>query len=81
MPGSQRSALGSLVLIAAVVGFSVGAFAYTAGWLTPGRLTSTELVSALAPPGGAALGHRRNHAKGVCFTGSFEANGNAVALS
>ena len=81
MPGSQRSALGSLVLIAAVVGFSVGAFAYTAGWLTPGRLTSAELVSALAPPGGAALGHRRNHAKGVCFTGSFEANGNAVALS
>lgn len=81
MPGSQRSALGSLVLIAAVVGFSVGAFAYTAGWLTPGRLTSTELVSALAPPAGAALGHRRNHAKGVCFTGSFEANGNAVALS
>jgi len=81
MPGSQRSALGSLVLIAAVVGFSVGAFAYTAGWLTPSRLTSTELVSALAPPGGAALGHRRNHAKGVCFTGSFEANGNAVALS
>ena len=81
MPGSQRSALGSLVLIAAVVGFSVGAFAFTAGWLTPGRLTSTELVSALAPPAGAALGHRRNHAKGVCFTGSFEANGNAVALS
>ncbi len=81
MPGSQRSALGSLMLIAAVVGFSVGAFAYTAGWLSPGRLSSTELVSALAPPGGPALGHRRNHAKGVCFTGTFEANGTAVALS
>jgi catalase len=81
MPGSQRSALGSLVLIAAVAGFSVGAFAYTAGWLTPGRLTSTKLVSALAPPGGPAPGHRRNHAKGVCFTGTFEANGNAVAVS
>jgi len=81
MPGSQHSALGSLVLISAVVGFSVGAFAYTAGWLTPGRLTSMELVAALAPPGGPALGHRRNHAKGVCFTGNFEANGNAVALS
>jgi len=81
MPGSQRSALGSLALIAAVAGFSVGAFAYTAGWLTPGRLTSTKLVSALAPPGGPAPGHRRNHAKGVCFTGTFEANGNAVAVS
>jgi catalase len=81
MPGPQRSALGSLVLIAAVVGFSVGAFAYTAGWLSPDRLTSTTLVSALAPPGGPALGHRRNHAKGVCFTGTFEANGNGSAIS
>ncbi|MGM4914235.1 catalase family peroxidase [Rhizobium sp. 768_B6_N1_8] len=81
MPGPQRSALGSLVLIAAVVGFGVGAFAYTAGWLSPDRLTSTKLVNALAPPGGPALGHRRNHAKGVCFTGTFEANGNGSAIS
>ncbi|MGO7184620.1 catalase family peroxidase [Rhizobium brockwellii] len=81
MPGPQRSVSGSLVLIAAVVTFGVGAFAYTAGWLTPNRLTSTKLVSALAPPGGPALGHRRNHAKGVCFTGTFEANGNASAIS
>jgi len=84
MPGpsqSQRSALGPLVLIAAVVAFGAGAFAYTAGWLSPNRLTSTKLVSALAPPGGAALGHRRNHAKGICFTGVFEANGNATELS
>ncbi|RDJ11312.1 catalase family peroxidase [Rhizobium grahamii] len=80
-PSQQRSALGSLVLIAAVVAFGAGAFAYTAGWLSPGRLTSSKLVSALAPPGGPALGHRRNHAKGVCFTGVFEANGNGVALS
>ena len=36
---------------------------------------------ALAPPGGAALGFRRNHAKGICFTGSFESNGAAAALS
>ncbi len=84
MPGpsqSQRSALGSLVLIAAVVGCGAAAFAYTAGWLSPDRLTSTKLVSALAPPGGPTLGHRRNHAKGICFTGVFEANGNASELS
>jgi catalase len=31
-------------------------------------------VAALAPPTGPALGHRRNHAKGICFTGEFEAN-------
>lgn len=81
MAGPQRSALGSLVLIAAVVGCSAAAFAYTAGWLTPGRLTSTKLVSALAPPGGPALGHRRNHAKGICFTGVFEANGQGAEIS
>ena len=27
------------------------------------------------------LGHRRNHAKGICFTGIFEANGAGSALS
>ncbi len=73
--------LGSLVIIAAVVGVAAVAFAYTAGWLSPHRLTPKELVASLAPPGGPALGHRRNHAKGICFTGTFEANGNGSALS
>ena len=85
MPQPQRSpgraALGSLVLIAAVVGAGAAAFAYTAGWLSPQRLTPEKLVSALAPPGGPALGHRRNHAKGICFTGVFESNGAGAALS
>jgi catalase len=27
------------------------------------------------------LGHRRNHAKGICFTGTFESNGQGSALS
>ena len=76
-----RSTITSLALIAAVVGAGAGAFAYTAGWLSPGRLTPASLVDALAPPGGPALGHRRNHAKGVCFTGSFEANGAGAMLS
>ena len=68
--------LGPLLFIAAVVGIAAIAFAYTAGWLSPHRLTPKKLVAGLAPPGGPALGHRRNHAKGICFTGSFEANGN-----
>ncbi|MGL4968370.1 MAG: catalase family peroxidase [Inquilinus sp.] len=76
-----RSALGSLVLIAAVVGVGGAAFAYTAGWLSPQRLTPDKLVAALAPPGGAAPGHRRNHAKGICFTGVFESNGAGAVLS
>ena len=77
---TARSALGSLVLIAAVVAFAAAAFAYTAGWLTPHKLTPDRLVDAFAPAG-PALGHRRNHAKGVCFTGAFEANGAGAELS
>jgi catalase len=76
-----RSALAPLVLIALVVGAAAAAFAYTAGWLTPQRLTTDKVVAAFAPPGGAALGHRRNHTKGICFTGTFEANGAGSAVS
>src|SRR6201995_5321382 len=71
----------ALAIIGAIVGVAAIAFAYTAGWLSPWRLTPEKLVAALAPPGGPALGHRRNHAKGICFTGSFEANGEGSALS
>jgi catalase len=73
--------LGAMAFIAAVVVVGAGAFAYTAGWLSPDRLTPTRLVNALAPPGGPALGHRRNHAKGVCFTGMFEATGAGSEIS
>lgn len=85
MPESRRpfpsSTLASLVLIAAVVGGSAAGFAYAAGWLSPDRLTPQKLVNALAPPGGPAPGYRRNHAKGVCFTGELAASGDGVALS
>jgi catalase len=80
-PKSTTAAIGSLVVIAAVVGGAAAAFAYTAGWFSPDRLSPDRFVAALAPPGGPALGHRRNHAKGICFTGEFEANGAGSALS
>src|SRR5271169_6525214 len=79
---AARSAIGSLALIAAVVAFAAAAFAYTAGWFSPDRLTPTKLVAAFkSPPPGAPLGHRRNHAKGICFTGIFESNGAGSELS
>jgi catalase len=85
MSSSYRSptpaALGSMVLIAIVVGAAAVTFAYTAGWFSPGRLTPNKVVDAFAPPGGAALGHRRNHVKGICFTGTFVANGAGSSLS
>jgi len=76
-----RSMFGSLVLIALVIGGGAAAFAYTAGWFSPQRLTPEKMVAALAPPTGVALGYRRNHAKGICFTGVFEANGAGSAVS
>src|ERR1700723_2163005 len=78
-PGTFR--LKPRLIIATVVVVAAGAFAYTSGWLSPHRLTPKKLVAALAPPGGPALGYRRNHAKGICFTGTFEANGDGSTLS
>jgi catalase len=76
-----RSLFGSLVLIAVIIGAAAGAFAYTAGWFSPQRLTPDKMVDAFTEPTGEPLGHRRNHAKGICFTGMFEANGAGSALS
>jgi catalase len=68
-------------MIAVAVGAVGVAFAYTAGWLSPHRLTPDKMVDAFTPPGGAPLGHRKNHAKGICFTGIFDSNGAGSALS
>ncbi len=83
MPQSQSAATatGSLILIALIVGGAAAAFAYTAGWLSPGRLTGNKMVDAFTPPSGPPLGHRRNHAKGICFTGVFESNGAGAELT
>ena len=78
---SPRSATGSLALIAVLVAAAAGAFVWTAGWFSPTRLTPPRLVATLAPPGGPALGFRRNHAKGICFSGTFESNGRGAELS
>ncbi len=79
---TARSVIGSFALIAGVVAFAAAAFAYTAGWFSPDRLTPHRLVDAFTPQGGEPpLGHRRNHAKGICFTGIFESNGAGSELS
>jgi catalase len=75
------STFGSLLLIAVFIGCSAAAFAFTAGWFSPSRLTPDRLVDQFAPSGNEPLGHRRNHAKGICFTGLFDANGAGSALS
>lgn len=79
--GPSSSRIAPLLLIGAVVAILAVAFAYVAGWLSPNRITPAKLVESLAPEKGPVLGFRRNHAKGVCFTGQFEANGSGSALS
>jgi catalase len=39
---TPRDATGSLALIAGVVAFTAADFAYTAGWLSPDRLTPQD---------------------------------------
>ncbi|WP_222130009.1 catalase family peroxidase [Bordetella genomosp. 13] len=81
VPAPGKPGAAPYAAIALIVVGVACAFAYVAGWLTPARLTPAKIVDTLAPPGGPAEGHRRNHAKGICFAGSFEANGAAVELS
>ncbi|MDE1182544.1 catalase family peroxidase [Paraburkholderia sp.] len=70
-----------LAAIGAVVVVLAGGFAYTAGWLTPKRLTTQRIVNTLETNGGVHPGYRRNHAKGLCVEGYFDSNGNAASLS
>ncbi|HVY14850.1 MAG TPA: catalase family peroxidase [Rhodopila sp.] len=81
-PALSRSALGlRLAAIGGVLVAAAGAFAYAGGWLAPHRLTPAKLITALGDRGGDPVGHRRNHSKGVCFTGTFAANGKGAAFS
>jgi catalase len=78
---SKPSSLISFGIIGLAVAVAAAAFAYTGGWLSPDRLTPDKIVDALTPPSVDPSGHRRNHAKGICFTGVFDSNGNGAELS
>ncbi len=78
---TDRPQIVGFAIIAGVVGASALAFAAAAGWLSPGQLTPARMVAALSHRGGDPAGHRRNHAKGICFAGEFAANGAGAVLS
>src|SRR6516162_57929 len=78
---SLETSVWSYALILFVIGSTATAFAYAAGWLSPQRFTPDKLVHAFSLSTGVPLGHRRNHSKGICFTGVFESNGNGSELS
>ncbi len=67
--------------IGAVILSVVGAFGYLGGWFTPYDLTPARFIDTFEQVNGTHPGFRRNHAKGVCVSGSFESNGQGVSLS
>jgi len=70
-----------LAAIAAAVGCAAAAFAWTAGWLTPKRLSAPRIIDTFETSYGVHPGYRRNHAKGLCVEGWFDSNGNGAQVS
>ncbi len=78
---SSHSPFPGLALIAAIVALVALAFAWVGGWLSPGRIGGGAIANSLEYNAGRHPGWRRAHAKGLCVSGHFEANGQGVALS
>jgi catalase len=78
---TDKGALARLAAIGAAVLAVAACFAYVAGWLSPNRLTQARIIERFEAVNGVHAGFRRNHAKGVCVTGTFESNGSAERLS
>jgi catalase len=80
-PLGRAGTLVRFALIGVALAAVVGTFAYLGGWLTPGELTPARFTDAFEEVAGPHPGFRRNHARGVCVSGSFESNGKGARLS
>ena len=69
--------MGAVASFAAV---DVGGFAYAGGWLRPDALTPGRFTDRFEKVYGHHDGFRRNHAKGLSATGTFESNGAGAAI-
>ncbi len=71
-----------VAFIAAILAAVLAVFAWVGGFLTPARLSGGAITDVMQAANGKVYpGFRRAHAKGLCVTGHFEANGAGVALS
>jgi catalase len=77
----KATTLARLALIGVALAVVAGTFAYLGGWFTPHELTPGRFTDGFEEVNGVQPGFRRNHAKGVGVSGSFESNGNGVRLS
>jgi len=71
----------TIAAIAAAPLALLAGFAWAGGWIGPPRNGGSTIADALESNAGKHAGYRRAHAKGLCFTGEFEANGKASDLS
>ena len=78
---TARPPLTTIAAIAAAPILLLSGFAWAGGWIGPPRIGGGTIADALESNAGKHEGYRRAHAKGVCFTGYFDASGGAGALS
>lgn len=81
MSSDNRVPLGPVALIGAIDLLLVAGFAWAAGWIGGRRISGGDVTAALDYNGGSHPGYRRAHAKGLCFAGTFAANGAGAQLS
>ncbi|MDO6416390.1 catalase family peroxidase [Sphingomonas sp. BIUV-7] len=71
-----------LALIAALLAALALIFAWVGGWIGRGRISGAAVADVLQAANGKVYpGFRRAHAKGLCVSGHFDANGAGAVLS
>jgi len=80
-PSSKGALALNVALIGAIVLVFVDGFAWAAGWIGDRRISGGDVIAAIEYNGGSHPGYRRAHTKGLCFSGTFDANGAGAALS
>src|SRR5258707_8959240 len=79
--GGWKNIVTRLALIGFALAAVTGAFAYFGGWFSTDELTPGRFADRFAEVNGRHSWFRRNHAKGLGVSGSFESNGSGVRLS
>jgi len=79
--GGWKNIVTRLALIGFALAAVTGAFAYFGGWFSTDELTPGRFADRFEEVNGLHPGFRRNHAKGLGVSGSFESNGNGVRLA
>src|ERR1700760_2545174 len=80
---TRRGALLGMGAVAGVAAVDVGGFAYAGGWLGssgPDSLTPPRFADRFEQVYGRHDGFRRNHAKGLSATGTFDSTGAGAAI-